>query len=123
MDCRASRRSCVEATCRISRSHQSHRSGKDAEEEEVDKWNMAYLLKHYWQEKEMAMEMPWNKNDRKRWLDNIRNDLSERELSEEEAQYRVKSGRLIRNIARHKSGKGCRRRLLLGIFNIFLPCA
>ena len=44
------------------------------------------------------MEMPWNKKDRKRWLDNIRNDLSERELSEEEAQYRVKSGRLIRNI-------------------------
>ena len=34
----------------------------------------------------------------RRWLDNIRNDLSERELSVEEAQYRVKWRRLIRNI-------------------------
>ena len=35
---------------------------------------------------------------KRRWLDNIRNDLSERELSEEEAQDRVKWRCLIRNI-------------------------
>ena len=33
-----------------------------------------------------------------RWLDNIRNDLSERELSGEETQYWVEWRRLIRNI-------------------------
>ena len=33
-----------------------------------------------------------------RWLDNIRNDMSERELSGEEAQDRVQRKRLIRNI-------------------------
>ena len=33
-----------------------------------------------------------------RWLDNIKNDLSERELSGEEAKDRVQWRRLIRNI-------------------------
>ena len=33
-----------------------------------------------------------------RWLDNIMNAVLERELSREEAQYRVKWGRLIINI-------------------------
>ena len=33
-----------------------------------------------------------------RWLDNIKNDLSERELSGEEAQNRIQWMRLIRNI-------------------------
>ena len=44
---------------------------------------------------------------KRRWLDNIRNDLSERELSEEEAPDRIKRRRLIRNIDPHQSGKGC----------------
>ena len=35
---------------------------------------------------------------KRRWLDNIRNDLSERELSEEEAQDWVQRRRLIRII-------------------------
>ena len=35
---------------------------------------------------------------KRRWLDNIRNDLTERELSGEEAQDRIKWRRLIRNI-------------------------
>ena len=42
----------------------------------------------------------WEKKERKTeaWLDNIKNDLSERELSGEEAQDRVQWRRLIRNI-------------------------
>ena len=40
------------------------------------------------------------------WLDNIKNDLSERELSGEDAQDRVQRRRLIRNIDPHvKVGK------------------
>ena len=35
---------------------------------------------------------------KRRWLDNIKNDLSERELSGEEAQDRVQWRHLIRNI-------------------------
>ena len=34
---------------------------------------------------------------KRRWLDNIRNDLSERELSREDAQNRAKWRRLIRH--------------------------
>ena len=34
----------------------------------------------------------------RRWLDNIKNDLSERELSGEDAQHRAKWRRLIRHI-------------------------
>ena len=49
----------------------------------------------------MVMEVPGKRRrgrPKRRWLDSIRNDLSERELSGEEAQDRVKSRRLIRNI-------------------------
>ena len=57
----------------------------------------------------MGMEVPVKRTremPKRRWLDNIRNDLSERELSGEEAQGRVKWRRLIRNIDPHiKSGK------------------
>ena len=35
---------------------------------------------------------------KRRWLDNIKNDLSERELAREDAQDRAKWRRLIRNI-------------------------
>ena len=35
---------------------------------------------------------------KRRWLDNIKNDLSETELSGEDAQDRAKCGRLIRHI-------------------------
>ena len=42
---------------------------------------------------------------KRRWFDNIRNDLSERELSGEEAQDQVQRRRL------YKRGKGCGRRI------------
>ena len=47
------------------------------------------------------MEVPGKRRrgrPKRRWLDSIRNDLSERELSGEEVQDRVKWRRLIRNI-------------------------
>ena len=49
----------------------------------------------------MVMEVPGKRRrgrPKRRWLDNIRNDLAERELSREEAQDRVQWRRLIRNI-------------------------
>ena len=49
----------------------------------------------------MVMEVPGKRRrgrPKRRWLDNIKNDLSERELSGEQAQYRVKWRCLIRNI-------------------------
>ena len=49
----------------------------------------------------MVMEVPGKRRrgrPKRRWLDNIKNDLSERELSGEEAQDRVQWRRLIRNI-------------------------
>ena len=49
----------------------------------------------------MGMEVPGKRRrgrPKRRWLDNIRNDLSERELSGEEAQDRAKWRRLIRHI-------------------------
>ena len=49
----------------------------------------------------MVMEGPGKRRrgrPKRRSVDNIKNDLSERELSGEEAQYRVQWRRLIRNI-------------------------
>ena len=49
----------------------------------------------------MGMDVPGKRRrgrPKQRWLDNIKNDLSERELSGEEAQDRVQWRRLIRNI-------------------------
>ena len=49
----------------------------------------------------MAMEVPDKRrrgSSKRRWLDNIRNDLSERELSGEDTQDRAKWRRLIRHI-------------------------
>ena len=48
----------------------------------------------------MAMEVPGNRRGRpkRRWLDSIRNDLSGRELSREDAQDRAKWRSLIRHI-------------------------
>ena len=49
----------------------------------------------------MAMEVAGKRRrgrPKRRWLDSIRNDLSERELSREDAQDRVKWRRLIRDI-------------------------
>ena len=43
----------------------------------------------------------------RKWLDNTRNDLSERELSGDEAQCRVNWKRLIRNIDPTYNVKGC----------------
>ena len=49
----------------------------------------------------MAMEVPGERRrgrPKQRWLDSIRNDLSERELSREDVQDRAKWRRLIRHI-------------------------
>ena len=49
----------------------------------------------------MVIEVPGKRRRGRpkwRWLDNIKNDLSERELSGEEAQDRVQWRRLRRNI-------------------------
>ena len=49
----------------------------------------------------MVMEMPGKRKrgrPKRRWLDSIRNDLSERELSREGTQDRAKWRRLIRQI-------------------------
>ena len=49
----------------------------------------------------MVMEVPGNRRRgrlKRRWLDNINNDLSEIELSREEAQDRAKWRRLLRHI-------------------------
>ena len=49
----------------------------------------------------MAMEVPGKRRRGRpngRWLDSIRNDLSERELSREDTQDRAKWRRLIRHI-------------------------
>ena len=49
----------------------------------------------------MAMEVPGKRRrgrPKRRWLDSIGNDLSERELSREDAQYRARWRRLIRHI-------------------------
>ena len=57
----------------------------------------------------MAMEVPGKRRrgrPKRRWLDSIRNDLSERELSGEDAQERAKWRRLISTSTPHKSGKG-----------------
>ena len=52
-------------------------------------------------ERVMVMDVPGKRRrgrPKRRWLDNIKNDLSERELSGEEAQDRVQWRHLIRNI-------------------------
>ena len=49
----------------------------------------------------MVMEVPGKRRrgrPKRRWLDNIKNDLSQRELSGKEAKDRCQCRRLIRNI-------------------------
>ena len=51
--------------------------------------------------KVVVMEVPGKRKrgrPKRRWLDSIKNDLSERELSGEDAQDRVQWRRLIRHI-------------------------
>ena len=61
----------------------------------------------------LMMEVP-GKRTRGRpelmWLDNIRNDLSEREMSGEDTQDRLKGGISYETSTPHESGKGCGRR-------------
>ena len=48
-----------------------------------------------------VIEVPWKRgrgSPKSKWLDNIRNHLSERELSGDETQCRINWKRLIRNI-------------------------
>ena len=59
------------------------------------------VVGHIIEKRVMVIEVPWKirrGRPKRRWLDNARNDLSERKLSGEEAQYRIKWKRLIRNI-------------------------
>ena len=62
----------------------------------------------------MVMEVPWKRRrgrPKRRWLDNIKNDLSERELLGEDAQDRVQWRRLRIIIdPKYKSYKRCGRR-------------
>ena len=49
----------------------------------------------------MVIEVPWKRrrgSQKRKWFDNIRNDLSERELLGDEPQCRINWKRLIRNI-------------------------
>ena len=57
-----------------------------------------YREEEYVDKRIMLMEVPGKRRKgrpKRGWLDNIRNELSERELSEEEAQDRVKCRHLI----------------------------
>ena len=61
----------------------------------------------------MAMEVPGKRRrgrPKRRWLDSIRNDLSERELSREDTQDRAKWRRLIRHIDPTKKWEKIRKR-------------
>ena len=58
----------------------------------------------------MVMEVSWKRRrgcPKRKWLDNIRNDLSEKELSGDEAQCLVNWKRLIRNVDPTYNVKGC----------------
>ena len=78
---------------------------------EISKKVQEINLKQYWhvlrREEEcvgkrvMVIEVPWKRrrgSPKRKWLDNIRHDLSERELSGDETQCRINWKRLIRNI-------------------------
>ena len=71
------------------------------------------------------MEVPGNRRRGRpkwRWLDSIRNNLSERELSREDAQDRAKWRRLIRHIDPHiKVGKDEEKKIQECMFSILPP--
>ena len=52
-------------------------------------------------ERESTVDWIYESSPKQRWLDNIKNDLSERELSGEDGQDRVQWRRLIRIIDPH----------------------
>ena len=59
---------------------------------------------------------------KRRWLDNIKNDLSEREFSVEDPQDRHKWRRLIRPSTPHKSCNGCGTRRWVGRTKLMSNC-
>ena len=70
-------------------------------QESTLKWYGHVLRREYVGKRMMVMEVPGKRSrgrPKRRWLDNINNDLAERELSGEEAQDRVQCRRLIRHI-------------------------
>ena len=54
-----------------------------------------------------VVEEKEKRSPKRKWLHNTRNDLSERTLSDDEAQCRVNGKRLIRNIDPTYNVKGC----------------
>ena len=64
-------------------------------------WHVLRREDEYVGKRVMAMEVPGKRRrerPKRRWLDSIRNDLLERELSREDAQDRTRWRRLIRHI-------------------------
>ena len=64
-------------------------------------WHVLRREDEYVGNRVMAMEVPGKRRrgtPKRRWLDSIKNDLLERELSKEEAQDRAKLRSLIRHI-------------------------
>ena len=64
-------------------------------------WHVLRREEEYVGKRVMVVEVPGERRRGRpkwRWLDNNKNDLSERELSREEAQDRVQWRRLIRRI-------------------------
>ena len=65
------------------------------------KWHVLRREEEYVGKRVMVIEVPGKRRrgrPKRRWLDSIRNDLSERELSRDDMQDRAKWRRLIRHI-------------------------
>ena len=94
---------------------------KKVQESRVKWYGHVLRREEYVGKRVVVMEVPgkiWRSRPKRRWLDNIKNDLSERELLGEEAQDRVKWRRLIRHIDPTQCGKGDG---MLLVFDVVLP--